>query len=276
MAGFSFGPVFANIANASAKVQFELQFNLLQNTLIRRFNERIDKVEGRIGDKHEIERLLRETVRLSDSLPILQAYRQGNANNNSVLEVIQDAVNTLSTVLDGDNDGNVTAAEVTAYTEQRDLVVEQLTNLYLFIHPDINDGNIILKLKEEIDNLSGQTPVVGLLTDAANVTVTDFTATLSSKVGTAFLVTQNTVTTALDLELKISSDLAFRQTKVIDLTTVQQAQQKQETESLQAELANFLRVISLTFEVNTSFADFITSFLTEKRPEPGSILNLFT
>ena len=63
--------------------------------------------------------------------------------------------------------------------------------------------------------------------------------------------------------------------RLAELTIQDQAAKQEEIEALQIDLANFLRIISLSFEANANFAQFIASSLATPQPEPGSILNLF-
>ncbi len=277
MAGESIGAVLAKFANDRAKISFELQFGNIQKTLVNRFNKDVDKIEGKSGNSREVERLQGEAAKLSDSLPALEAYREGLLSSASVLEAIQAEVVKLDSTLDSNGDNNVDAAEVAAYTTLRDEIVGYLNNnLFIFVHPDINDGNTVGRLKEQADILAGQTPVVGALTDAANVAVTDYNATINGKVDAALASTIITISTSLGLEQKIAADFTTRNSKAIDLAVSEKVEDDKELDSLRTDLANFLRAISLSFEVNANFADAITSSLTAQRPEPGSVLNLFT
>ncbi|HEX9703494.1 MAG TPA: hypothetical protein VGA19_11635, partial [Rhodospirillales bacterium] len=208
-----------------------------------------------------------------DSLPILEQYRIGNANNSGQLDALFEEVIALQNTINDDN--NVTADEVAAFEAQRDVVAARLKNLYVFVHPDVVDGNTILNLKEELANLTALTPVVGSL-DVDNADVTTYLSTFSAKVENALTTTENTVTVVLDLEQKIQVNFASREAKILDLTKVEQAKRDKELEDLQVDLANFLRAISISFEVNNDFADLVASGLREQKPAPGSIMNLFT
>jgi len=273
----SIGATLSRAANDRAKLSFEIQFKNIERNLVSRFNNKVDKIEGRSGSKNEVDRLQSESNKLSNSLPALEAYRGGLLGSASVLEAIQAEVVKLDQTLDSNGDNNVDAAEVAAYTTLRDELVDYLNNnLFIFVHPDIVDGNSIARLKEQADILAGQTPVVGALTDAANVTVTDFNAVINNKVDTALQSTIITISTALDLEQKIAADFATRDSTIIELVTEEKAGQDEELEGLRVELANFLRAISLTFEANSNFAEVLTASLSEQRPAPGSVLNLFT
>ena len=269
---FPLGASLANLAAAAAAPNFELQFSQLQNTIIRRVNTEIARVNNTGASKRfEIEKLQKDGLKLADALPLIQAYRQGNANNLGQLQALLEETEALAASL-GDDD--IDQSEVDAFNAQRDLVVVRLTNLFIFIHPDIADGKAIQFLKQEIDTLNALDPVVG--TQADNQAVIDGVETFQSKVITALTVTENTIDVALRLELGIQRKQAEILTDFEELTTVEQARKAQEIENIKIDFANILTAISLTFEANKNFAQELNKFLTPFVPEPGSILNIFT
>lgn len=273
MADSIFGATFAKLGQQSSRIEFEIQFRQMQNTLIRRFNERVDEVNARVSSKtHQIKTLQKQSVKLADSLPIIEAYRVGNLSNGGALDALLVEIKALQATINTDN--NVTAEEITAFNAQRDIVATKLNNLYILVHPNVVDGNVILNLKNEIDDLNALAPVVGTLAD--NVAVTDYLSQFKTQTETALSTTENTIAVALDLEQKIQSDFVFRQTKILELTNVEQAKRDEELESVKVDLANFLRAISISFEVNKDFVDLVSSRLSKQPPPPGSILNLFS
>ena len=92
----------ASISQANARTGFEVQFNNLQNTLIKRFNKEVDKINDSTTTHHQIERLEAKSARLVDTLPILEQYRIGNQNNYGQLEVIQEDVSDLQALISND------------------------------------------------------------------------------------------------------------------------------------------------------------------------------
>ncbi|MBI2585474.1 MAG: hypothetical protein HYW28_06310 [Rhodospirillales bacterium] len=269
---FPLGASLANLATAAAAPNFELQFSQLQNTIIRRVNTEIARVNNTGASKRfEIEKLQKDGLKLADALPLIQAYREGNNNNLGQIELLQEDAAALAASLGTDD---VDQAEVDAFNAQRDLIVEKLDNLFIFIHPDVVDGKAVQFLKEQVDTLNALTPVVG--TQADNQAVINAVATFQDQLDTAFTVTQNTVDVALRLELGIQRKQAEVLTEFEELTTVEQARKAQEIENIKIDFANLLTAISLTFEANKSFAQELNKFLTPFVPEPGSILNIFT
>lgn len=269
---FPLGASLANLASAVAAPNFELQFSQLQNTIIRRVNTEIARINNTGASKRfEIEKLQKDGLKLADALPLIAAYQQGNLNNIGQLEALFEETKALAASLGTDD---VDQSEVDAFNAQRDVVVKRLNNLFIFIHPDIVDGKIIQSLKEEIDTLNALTPVVG--TQANNQAVIDAVAAFQGKVSTGITVTENTVDVALRLELGIQK----KQTEILaefeELTTVEQARKAQEIENIKIDFANLLTAISLSFEANRELPAALNKFLLPFTPEPGSILNLFT
>lgn len=263
----------AAISQASAKTAFEVQFNNLQNTLIKRYNNEVDKINDSSTTTHRVESLENEEKQLLAALPILEQYRIGNENNNSQFEVILEDLNTLRSQITNDN--NVTADEVTAFTTLRDKIADRVNNLYLYVHPDINDGNATQRFKESLDDFKALTPVVGTL-DGDNAGLTDSLDTFINSATVASTVTQNTITTALDLEFKIQSDFSVVDAELLQLTYEESTRRATEIDNLKVDLGNTLRAISLSFEINSQLATQLNQGLSEPVPPAGSVLNFFT
>lgn len=262
----------ANLATNAAGPSFELHFSQLQNTIIRRVNKEIERVNNTGSSKrHDVEKLQRDGLKLADSLPLIQAYREGNSNNLGQLQALFEDTQALVDSLGTDN---VDQTEVDAFNAQRDVVVQRLNNIFVFVHPDIVDGNTIQYLKQEIDTLNGLTPVVG--TQADNQAIFDTLATFEDKINTALTVTQNTVDVSLRLEVSIQKKQADILAEFEDLTTGEQARKAQEINNIKIDFTNLLTAISLTFEANKDLPKALNKFLVPFTPEPGSILNLFT
>lgn len=274
MADSVFASDFARAAQAGTRSAFEIQFNNLQNTLIRRFNEQVDDISTeKSSSSHRIKALQEDSRELVAALPLLEEYREGNRNNFGQLEALQEELTALRATISDDN--NVTAQEVADFEAKREDVVTRLNNIYIFVHEDFNDGQVIQKLKESITELEALTPVVGTL-DGDNVGVTDFLTELDNKVANAITTTSNTISSVLFLEQKLQSEFAIKDSELLELTFEEQERRKQRIDDLKVDLGNTLRVISLSFEVNASFASSLTDRLREQTPPAGSILNIFS
>jgi hypothetical protein len=269
---FSIGATLAKLAAATAAPNFDLQFSRLQNTIIRRVNDEIARVnESGAVNKHRVEKLQRDGLKLADSLPLMAAYRVGNENNLGQLQQLIADTETLSSSLGSDD---VDQSEVDAFNAQLAVVVDRLENIYVYIHPDINDAKAIQYLKQKVDTLNALTPVVG--TQADNQAVIDAVAAFQDQTQSALDTTQNTIILALGLEENIQSNQADILAQFEELTTVDKARKTEEINNIKADYANLLTAISITFETNKNYAAELNKFLTPFTPEPGSILNLFS
>ena len=420
-----------NRATAGARVSFELQFNQMQNTLIRRFNDQVDDINGRGRAKRQVvNNLNKELLSLQDALPVAQAYRTNVDIIRGQLESLQtevtslksaitagpiglkatkyegyfaDQLNFFSTATEqtdsrfsdpftainnttpgtnfdntytvqwqgyfkasttgqytfftesddssflwvgskdqkvkdlietrslgnpvvdnrglhgrrersgtidleegeyypiliyfGENSGvdNLTVSftppggtktndgsnfyshdlSVAALTKQKTLVSNVLNDLYIYEHPDIEDGNLIQNLKTEQDSLDASTPDEGPLTDADKSAAIVLMEALENKISTGRETASILINLTLNLEKRIQSNFATREARLTELTLLDQADKQDEIEALEVDLANFLRIISLSFETNQKFAQFVAGSLSTPKPDPGSVLNLF-
>ena len=264
----------ASIAQATSRVGFEVQFNNLQNTLMKRFNNQVDVITSRNPSSvHKVVKLQKESSELVQSLPILEAYREANRNNYGQLEALQEELTDLRATISDDN--NVTASEITNFTTKRDSVAQRLNNLYILVHPNFNDGQVILKLKESLAELESLTPIVGTL-GGNNADISAFLTEIDNKVATSILTTSNTISSVLFMETNVQSRFTNLDTELLELTYEEQELRNSEIDSLKVDLGNTLRAISLSFEISGDLATAINNSLIKQKPPLGSVLNFFT
>ncbi len=274
MADVSIGATLAGVAQNARRPSFELAFSQMQNTIIRRLNDEIEGVQERGAlDRQVVAGLQRKGRQLINQLPFIQEYRAGNLNNVGQIEKLAAEVEAAISALGADD--TVTSDEVAAFNAARDAIVQRIENIYIFVSPDIADGKEVQKLKNDLDTFRAFTAVEGTLSGDNAALVTDLNSLLT-RANVALTGTENNVTTALDLEQAITSKLAGIETEVTELSTLDIARKQAEIEGLQIDAANLLTAISLSFEANDNFAQAFTDRLRPQRPEPGSVLNLFT
>ncbi len=273
MASDPFAFTLANSALNAQKVQFELQFNKLQNSLITRHNEKIEKLSSTpASTRHRIEDLSKRQRKLVETLPALADFRQGALNNKGALEKVFDEITVLFQTFN--QDATVDADEVAAFEAQRDALADRVENLWVYTHDDIKDGNVVQYLKEDVATIRGLQITAGPLT--ANSDVSDALSALQSEVNVAINVTQNTASTALDMEQNIESKFANLDSKLLELTSEEQARRQAEIEKAETSLGNLLRTISLSFEISSSLGQALTSRLRPLAPPPGSAVNIIS
>ena len=241
---------------------------------MKRFNNQVDVITSRNPSSvHKVVKLQKESSELVQSLPILEAYREANRNNYGQLEALQEELTDLRATISDDN--NVTASEITNFTTKRDSVAKRLNNLYILVHPNFNDGQVILKLKESLAELESLTPIVGTLS-GNNADISAFLTEIDNKVASSILTTSNTISSVLFMETNVQSRFTNLDTELLELTYEEQELRNSEIDSLKVDLGNTLRAISLSFEISGDLATAINNSLTKQKPPSGSVLNFFT
>jgi len=269
---FSFS--LANATLATQRIQFELQFNSLQNSLISRFNDEVqDITETPRSLQREIDTLAARSERLVNSLEPVQNFRQGIINTQGALATVFDEITTLFNTFN--QDATVSAEEVAAFEAQREVVADKIESLYVFSHPDINNTGTIQRLKDDVSDIRALTLTVGNLTPDNDAT-TEALSSLQSETSTAITVMGNLNSTALDFEQRIQSDFLQTDSQILCITSEETDRREVEVANAEAELGNLLRVISISFEVGSGLAQTITNNLRPATPPAGSIVNIFS
>ena len=278
------GAALISIAQAVARPAFELRFNQLQNSMIRRVNDQIDKINEDTDNTRVVAKLEKDRNELVDDVPRLRTFLFGNeANRNRLLDLSTVVISATAKFSEVDDDTNLTADEASDINALKDQIVERLEGLFVIKHAGIQDSNIIEKLTDLVDELNGLTAVAGVV-DAEgsgslsnnNRALLDKLAEAQIRVDVGAVVTQNTAHVTNGLILKFQKKILAIDAEFIGISTVDAQRRIKEIADLRIDSANLLRAISISFEVSASFTDFIARSLSPRQVPPGSVLNLFT
>ena len=277
------GAALISIGQATARPNFELSFNQLQNTIIRRINNQIDKINQDTDNSRVIAKLEKDRNELVDEIPQLRTFLFGNeANRNRLLDLSPIVTSATAKFSEVDDDTNLTAAEASDINSLKDQIVERLEGLYVIKHPGIADVNIIEKLTDLVADLNGLTAVAGVV-DAEgsgspsndNRSLLDKLAQAQIRVDVGAEVTQNTAYVTNGLILNFQKKVLQIGSELLGISSADALRRSQEIADLRIQNANLLRAISISFEVSASFTDFIAQSLSPQEVPPGSVLNLF-
>ncbi len=273
--GPSIASVFAAVGQANQRAQFNIQFNNLQNTLIRRFNEDAEEAaETPFSVEREINILEDNLEDLTNGASVLREFGQGNVNNASQLRWLLGQVGELFGTFNSDD--AVTAEEVSAFTARRDAIIQQVNNLTIFSHPEIVTPNVIQDLRDSANQLASVEPQAGALSDPANAAVSERLTAFRDRITNGVLILRNTVDVVNNLEKGITRQVTSVRTRLTSITRDERQRQETEIENLRARLGNQLRAISLTFEANSALADQLNVRLNPAIPDPGSVVSILT
>jgi len=277
------GAALISIGQAVARPEFELTFHQLQNTVLRRVNNQIEKVNEDTDNTRVVTRLHNDRNELAEDIPLLRTFLFGNeANNGHLLELSPIVTSAVAKFSEVDAETNLTAAEAADINTLKDQIVERLEGLFVIKHPGIHDANVIEKLKDLVAELNGLTAVTGTV-DASgsgspsndNRALLDKLVEAKTRVDVGMEVTRNTAGLTNGMILKYQKKVLEIDSKILGITDVDAQRRIQEVANLRADAANLLQAISISFEVSASMTDYIGRSLSPQQVPPGSVLNLF-
>ena len=275
--------ILVTIAKAYERPNFELRFSLLQNSVIRRINDGIRRINAEHDTSREVDALRKKTKDLADSIPIYETYLFGVESNrlklNNLSTLITSAIAKFSEV---DDDTNLTAAEASDVAALQAQVVAGIRNLYIVKLPDVRDGEVIEGIKKLTDTLEALTPVAGVV-DAEdsgspsndNRTLLDTLKKLLNKVDVAATVSEDAKFLANKMILRFRKKILESESKLLDITALNAFKVSDEIDALKDKYTALLLVISVSFEASSSLTDLLVGSIGPQRPPPGSVMNLF-
>lgn len=278
------GAALISIGQATARPSFELSFLQLQNSVIRRVNDRIGEVNEATNNTRAVDELQKDRNELVEDIPKLRTFLFGNEANNGRLQELSPVVTSaIAKFSEVDDDTNLTAAEASDINTLKDQIVERLEGLFVIKHPGIEDSDIIEKLTDLVAELNGFTAVAGTV-DASgsgspsndNRALLDKLAEAQIRVDVGVEVTRNTASVTNGLILNFQKKSLEIESEILGISEGDAQRRSQEVADLRADAANLLQAISISFEASTSLTDFIARSLSPQQVPPGSVLNLFT
>ncbi|MDH5749900.1 MAG: hypothetical protein OEY85_11385 [Rhodospirillales bacterium] len=278
-----FAEVFAKTARDAARVSFEQNFARLQSTLIDRLNADIEKtIDEDSVNKFEA-RITREADKLTETIPVLSKILfEAESNQIRLGDLITNISSAISAFSTDDDDTNLTAAEVATLSALKDSISQDLEYLNVHSLTGVILPDSVEDLKAYYSTLNALTPVEGTV-DASgsgspsndNRTLLDLLGTLGSLADTADLVNDNTKYLVFNLKLDAEAELNKLEAERLEFNLVELQRRSDAIDNLKAETGNLLRTISISFEIQAYFVESLSQSLSDRQPEPGSVLNLF-
>lgn len=284
MSGIDLSKTLAQRAAADLRSANELQFNQIQNTVIRRMNDEIAELNDDRDLDRELAQYSETIIGLSQQLPKLDKYLFDNQTNLARLNELITDVSELQLTIQSDSDDNtVSADEVEAYNTKRDEVLTDIRLLRELSFEGIFDSNPInplFTLADELEALVAEEGVVdaegSTTTTNDNRAIYDKIDEIQSQITTSALVTSNTIELVFDLGEQINAEIAVADAERVEITAVDAQVKTDAINELQARNSALLTAISLSFELAAQKSDDLSNQLGTQTPAPGSVLNLFT
>ncbi|MGE5506648.1 MAG: hypothetical protein ACM31L_19660 [Actinomycetota bacterium] len=268
----------AQAAAAAARPNFNLQFNLLQNSIIDRLNQKITEVQNSMSTTIDPQ-IQVERQRLVSVANDIDPLRQSMLSNTYAMNALGDAVGRLNTA--------VTAAAAGDPSEFNSILdgINQLgNNLQLTdgsaIGLYVSDGTELLKRDGvvRVTNPDGTTTKATSYSDFASQT--DALSAITDAINRVGVV-QTSLQTRSDALVSIMSQTQVGidkiDTQIAAQQTLDQATAAGEIAKLKQQYSYMLQALSLSFEGAQSMADALTQRLSlTPASQPGSVVSLFT
>lgn len=276
----TFATQYSKVAQASTKAAFENRFNTIQRGILNRQDKEIEKVAND-GTGQRLAALQKERDRLADTIPKVKDYQFIlNTNANRFIEIAE--ASKSAAAVDADANDSLSADEVATLNAARDAVAENIRRLQSVYFEGVQDGNIVLRMRQDADRLEALTAVTGVVdapgTEPAtnsNRELIDLMTEIQSRSVTFASTTNTLVESANDMIIDIQKSLFDKESNLAEQTVLEIAKKTEEIDGIKERYAFLLRSISLSFEVQSGLGDLLATG-TQPPPEKGSILNLFT
>lgn len=253
----------ANANTLAARPNFELAFNVLQNTVISRLNKEIEKLNNEPVNNVDAFLLL-EQKRLSRVLPFVQTYQANNDSNRFRAASILDKLDILDldVLLADSTHFDATLAEANQFASE-------------FLPVDGSAiGIFALDGFEQIarDGL-GINAYASYADDAARLAAINSART---RVQAALDIANINAETAFDFRQRTESKIIKLDAQISATRAANRAEKVAEIEKLRQQYAQTLNAISLAFEVAQARSEALgKNLLANRTPKPGTILRLF-
>lgn len=262
--GSSVASSLASVMTASASPTFELQFNMLQNTLLDRLDDKINELNEESSVNRVDAFVQLEQNKLNRSLPKVADFGKNTQYNKDVLTdmfYFLDKMDTANADLDED-----AFNEALAEMEERTLMLKDISGLSIGIIA--NDW-----LDEYRENGTGLVNFGDYAdADARADALTEF----RDEMGAKLVVNALNLDTAYEMQDKILGKLTSIDLQIQADATAAQAEKIEEIKDLREEYGYFLQGLSLAFEVQAANAEALSNQLVNGTDvDPGSVLNLF-
>lgn len=284
MADFNLSSALSGVTAQAQRVAANVSFNVIQNTFINRLNDKVADIQTEASKNNKkIAELVEQVNDLGKLRPKATKFLFDNQTNFGKLEIMSENLTTMRAALNADSDeDNVSADELADFEEAKETFMAQAREMYQLTFPGIEDGDIITKIHDKIDELEALTAVEGVMDDEDAETYTnenreiqDILDDFVTQVSTALEVTDNTIESAKNLIENIDKELALAQANYTELNTITAAEKLDEINKLKEETQWLLVAISLSFEQSIDQADKFRANMEGQKPAPGSVLNMF-
>lgn len=264
LGGGNFAESFSALQAAAARPRFELQFNILQNSLLDQLSVKIDDLQSNNVNRVD-EFLTLEHRKLSRAYAHVGKFGNDTQHNDDVLNEIISKFDTLSDSVTNSDDASFDSA----ISEIDDLMINSFKNVSgAAAGLNIKDG-----LSQYLDSGSGIGTYASYADDTErSAAVSD----LLSNLVISLQVLDINKDTAYNLSAEISSRLTSIDIQVNADQLANEAELMETIEKMRDEHSQFLTYLSIGFEVAQSNIDQLVAALSTSNTQKGTVVDIIS
>ena len=264
----------AGLSTTASRPNFELQFSILQNTVIDRLNKEIEAVNEKSRESVDAFLLLSQKKLLTFQNNV-DSFTIANSRNAWTLSDLVDKLDQLQSALD--------AADTASFNNVLDQINENVGRMTV-----PNGAAIGIFLDDGITAIR-RDGLINVTRAGAKVKVTDFsqfadTAEANAAISSARTTITNSLNAVLaraeaaeKLRQVTKKNLVATVLQIEAVKTAKEAELAAELAKLREKYAHFLNALSLAFESNQAMAEQLgKSLFDPNKIDPGSVLNIFS
>jgi len=265
---FSLARRLGQVAQLAARPAFELRFNQMQNAMLGRLDKEIEAIQNQELDAGATALLDIQLSSLKREQPALEDYRDRQKSNRIKVDF---AIETIATAQTFTASSTVSEFDAEIAT-LKDTIEKMSTPVFERFGTDSGLRDLKNQALETLDSLQHNN-------FQTQQDIDDVTATLDGLV-TDFqnvkLIVDINEQSAIDQADHLNKRVAEIDAKVESIKIEAQAERIESVQKKREKISQLLTVISLAFESSSNVSNFLSeSTQGERKPPPGSILNIF-
>jgi len=261
----SFAESFSATQLAAARPTFELQFHLLQNSLLDQLTVKVEDLQEDANVNKVDAFLFLEQKKLGRALDTVGSFGNETQHNKDVVGELVDKLTALTTANTNSDESGFNSA----LADINDLMMNSLK--------DVNGTAAGLNVKDGLYTYKENGSGLSSFSDYADSsTRSDAIAELQSALSSSLSILDINLNTAFKIHSDVQGKLSSISIQINADALAAQTESIDEIEQLRTEHANFLKYLSIAFEVSQNNAQQLADSLNGNGGQKGTVVDIIS
>ena len=275
LAGRSFASAFGTLASAAARPNFEVQFNILQNSIIDRINKDIERINEASTENQVDAFLLLSQKKLTIFKDNLERFTFVNARNAWTIPELKTKLDQLTAAVNANDTATFDSVLAQVNEIVGNMQVPDGTNVAITIPDGIaalrRDGIL------NVDRAGVTTKITAYSQFANSAEALAAIASAQTRLDSSFVSVMIKAEAAENIRVLTEKNLTSTVFAIESARTASEAEKAVELAKVRENYAQLLNALSLAFESSQAMAEQLGKNLFDpNKVAPGSVMNLFT